>query len=349
MNLTDLVSAKEISVYWTGTASNKMPYLGEILFPPKKQLGLDLSYIKGSQGLPVALAPASFNADAPIRERIGISEVKLKMAFFRERMVIDEEERQKLLLIAGSNNYNILRPVIEKIYDDASALIDGVNVNAERMRMQLLSGATIKVLEKRGAYDYKYPFKSSHKIALTGTSRWSDTANSNPVRDIIEWQDFVEDETGNRPTRAICSRKTWGYLMDNENIKKDMNVQNGLNIIMDKDTLLSYFIKKTGLAISVYNKKYALSLDGASQQFFPDNVFTLLPAGTLGTTWFGTTPEEADLLSSDQSRAKVEIVNTGVAVTSRIIEHPVNSETIVSAICLPSFEAADSILIATVA
>ena len=43
--------------------------------------------------------------------------------------------------------------------------------------------------------------------------------------------------------------------------------------------------------------------------------------------------------------ANVSIVDTGVAITTTQVVDPVNVETIVSQICLPSFEAADSVYI----
>ena len=70
--------------------------------------------------------------------------------------------------------------------------------------------------------------------------------------------------------------------------------------------------------------------------FYPDDRASFLPASTLGSTWYGTTPEEADLVA--KTGIDVTIVNTGVAVTTLIKEHPVNVETIVSEIVLPSFE-----------
>lgn len=348
MDIFDLVNPREIAVYWQGVASNTIPYLGEVLFPSQKKVGLTLSWIKGSQGLPVALMPAEFDTDAPIRDRIGVSRIETEMAFFRERMVIKEKERQELLNALAAQNAAQLQAIVKPIYDDTTNLIKGVDVDAERMRMQLLSTGKIGIEANRVKYNYDYKFKSSHKIGLTTTSKWSDTVNSNPVKDIMEWQEFAESESGNKPTRAICTRKTWGYLMDNEKIKKDMNVEKGQNLILTDSMLQQYFINKLGLTISVYTKKYALTVAGASQQFFPDNVFTLLPDGKLGNTYYGTTPEEADLMTG-ASQAQVQIVNTGVAVTSYKKVHPVNVETIVSAICLPSFELADSVIIATVA
>ena len=73
----------------------------------------------------------------------------------------------------------------------------------------------------------------------------------------------------------------------------------------------------------------------------------MIPDGDLGNTYFGTTPEESDLMSGNTD-AQVEIVNTGVAITTIKEPHPVNIMTVVSAIVLPSFEAIDNIFIATV-
>ena len=107
--------------------------------------------------------------------------------------------------------------------------------------------------------------------------------------------------------------------------------------------MLKKYIKDE-LEIDVYvNDLMYKDVSGTSQKFVSDNTVSLLPAGDLGKTVFGTTPEESDLLSSNV--ANVAIVDTGVAVTT--IEHadPVNVETKVSMICLPSFPTADQVYI----
>ena len=64
-NIFDLVNPKAIATYWIESGSNKIPYLGATLFPPQKQLGIDLSWFKGSDGLPVELAPAAYDTKQP--------------------------------------------------------------------------------------------------------------------------------------------------------------------------------------------------------------------------------------------------------------------------------------------
>ena len=53
-------------------------------------------------------------------------------------------------------------------------------------------------------------------------------------------------------------------------------------------------------------------------------------------------PDEAILIDCLES-AEVSIVNTGVAITRTIQDHPVNINTFASEIVLPSFERMDSV------
>lgn len=72
-------------------------------------------------------------------------------------------------------------------------------------------------------------------------------------------------------------------------------------------------------------------------------MFTIFPEGKLGTFWFGTTPEQSDLMASNV--ANVSVVDVGVAVTTSQKVDPVNVETKVSMIGMPDFPTADNIYI----
>ena len=69
-----------------------------------------------------------------------------------------------------------------------------------------------------------------------------------------------------------------------------------------------------------------------------------MPDGPLGETHYGTTPEESDLMSG-ATDAEVSLVNNSVAVTTSKQIDPVNVETKVSMVMLPSFEMADGVFI----
>jgi len=338
----DYVTAKEIAAYWVEGASNRIPYLGATLFPGKKQLGLELSWLKGSKGLPVSLKPSAFDTKPTLRDRIGFDRLVTEMPFFREAMMITEKDRQNLNNVIASGNEKAIEMIVRNIYDDAAGLIDSAEVVFERMRMQLLSTGKIAITENGNALDYDYQFDSDHLETLENTAMWSDLDDSTPIQDIQDWCDAIEDDTGIRPNRAICSRATLLYLIQNAGILKELEE---LKLMKTEENIRMVIEKHTKVQIAVYNKKYSAS--GSAVQFFPDNVFTLFPAGVLGSSVFGTTPEESDLMTS--ANADVQIVNTGVALTSlKKVEIPVNVETVVSMIGLPSFEGIDTVFIATV-
>lgn len=343
-SIFDLVQAEEIATYYETMEVDRIPYLGEALFPRKKQLGLELGWIKGAGGVPVVLKSSAFDTKADLRDRIGFQEVQTDMPFFKEGMLVKEKDRQELNKVMASGNQSYIDLIINKIFDDSTTLIAGAEAQEERMRMQLLSTGKVSGASGDVVYDYDYGFNPNHKETLKTTNKWSDLEKSNPIDDIQRWKNIVADNTGTEPTRAICSRKTFSYLMSNLKLKMDLNPAGGQNIIMTDSMLNQYLEAKLGLTIQVYNKRY--SEDGETKQFFPDDVFTLIPDKTLGNTYHGTTPEESDLMTSNV--ANVSVVNGGMAITTTKETDPVNVFTKVSVIMMPSFESIDETFIATV-
>lgn len=348
-NIYDLVNPKAIATYWTESGSNKIPYLGATLFPPQKQLGIDLSWFKGSDGLPVELAPAAYDTKTTFRDRIGVSKIDAEMPFFKEGFLIKERDRMEINKAINAANADYVMPIIQHIYNDAANLIKSAEVTNERMRMQLLSSGTIAISANRQAYNYDYKFVSAHKETLLTTGKWSDTVNSDPVADIIRWQRVINDDTGVIPTMAVCTSKTIGYLLANQKIKLGINAMNsnGANVPINKVQLRNYLsIMCDSLQLAEYNKKF-LTKAGVATLFFPDETFSLFTDGNLGNTYYGTTPEESDKLAG--TNATLEIVSTGVAIKTIKRADPVNVETIASMVALPSFEAIDTVFIGTVA
>lgn len=339
-NVMDLVSAKALTTYWQETVSNRIPYLGEGLFPSKKKMGLDLAWIKGYKGLPVALKPSHFDTKATVRDRIGVKKIETEMPFFREAMTIKERDRQELLRFRDNDSENLYSAIISEIFDDRAQLIEGALIQSERMRMQLLVSGGITISANNVDYTYNYDvdgeWMNNNYEVLSGTSLWTDTENSTPLEDIREMQQKIVDLTGVKPTRAIMTQKTWNYLLQNKSIKLAINpIAGGQNLVRDAE-LRSLLSSELGVTVAIYDKKFKTET-GATQNFYPDGYVTLIPTGSLGNTYYGTTPEEADLMSANFN-GEVSVVETGIAVTTINIPHPVNKETIVSEIVLPSFE-----------
>lgn len=340
MSIFDLIKAPELTSYWEEHIQDMPPYLGEELFPADKKLGLKLDWIKGANGLPVVLKPSAFDAGAVPRARIGFDKLSTQMPFFKESTYVDEELRQELNMVLETGNQAYIDAVVRRVFADETHLLEGARARREEMRMMALTTGAIAITANGQAYSYDYGMPSDHKSKVT--TSWS-TTTSDPIEDMRTAMDKIEDDTGIRPTRGVCTRKTWGYLRKNEKIIKSIFVlSNGQVSALSDARLSQYLMDELGLELIVYGKRYKND-EGTATQFVPDDTVVLFPAGELGTTWFGTTPEESDLMGGKV--ANVSITDVGVAVTTIEKADPVNVETKVTMICLPSFEAADSVYI----
>lgn len=352
MNIKDVYSAKAIALVNTEAGSNKIAYLGDGLFPAKKKMGLDLKWIKTHKGLAVSLAPSAFDSKSTLRTREGFKVAETEMAFFKESLLLKEADRQEILRVQEATDPYAI-DVLGRVFNDAETLIDGALVVPERMRMQLLTPPStgskagrpqISFSADGATYAYDYDpngtYASNNFLELsTSTDKWNDHTNSDPLKDVQTAIESLESSTGSRPAYMIVSALTMKHLKQNANIKSAILAQNATaNIFMTDAKVKELFDLELSIKIIVYTKMYK-DETGTAQKFFADGYATLIPEGALGNTWFGTTPEEADLLA--KADVDCAIVNTGVAVTVTTSTDPVQTKTTVSEIVLPSYERMD--------
>ena len=343
-----LFSPAAIGANWTENVSNRIPYLGEGLFPARKQAGLDLKWIKGSKGIPVSLMPSAFDAKATFRDRIGVEKVETEMPFFREGFKLKERDRQDILR-AQSANDPYVNAAINNVFDDANQLIEGALVVSERERMQLLfalnGNVGISITANGVDYTYNYDpngaWKASNYFELS-TGKWTDHTNADPFGDIQDAKDAISAKTGADLRIAIMNKATFKELRLNKNIKDRYLSKSGAAFGYLTDSEIIEILKDTNDldGIVLYVKQY-LNENKVASKFVPDGYVALIPAGALGETCYGTTPEEADLMGKNV--AQVQIVETGIAITQIVDPHPVNLNTFASEIVLPSFERADEV------
>ena len=339
MTIFDLMQSQELVAYWQELVKDEAPYPCEELFPNDKKRGLKLDWLKGARGLPIVLKTSAFDAAAVPRGRIGFDKLSANMPYFKESTFIDEELRQDLNMVLETGNQVYVDAVMNRVFDDEMRLLRGARASRERMRMMALTTGAIAMAANGQSFVFDYGV--THKG--TASVSWSDRENSDPIEDIRQAKEAIEQETGCTITRAMCDGKTWRDLRNNEKIKKEIFVlTNGVGALTNKQ-LDNYIADQLdGLKIRVNKYRYK-DEQGNTQAFMPENTFVMFPDGVLGTTWFGTTPAESDLMAGNA--ANVSITDTGVAVTTVQKADPVNVETIVSMICLPSFESADEVYI----
>lgn len=348
MDFRELFTPRAIAANWEEVASNQIPYIGTALFPARKKAGLDLAWIKGSKGLPVSLMPSAFDAKATFRDRIGVKRLETEMPFFREGFKIKEKDRQEILRVQEQND-PYLDEVLSRMFDDANELLAGANVVPERMIMQLLfpTDGQPKIVIKANGVDYSYNYdpdgswynsgSGGNYFVLTSGALWTATSTADPFANFKTVQDAISAKTGTRPSVAVMNSTTFNLLHKIDAVKNRFLSAGGiaLGYLSDGD-VKRVFQDTNGITFIVYDKQYK-NESGTAASFVPDGYVAIMPQGALGNTWYGTTPEEADLRGG-ASKAEVSIVNTGVAITQILDEHPVNLNTFASEIVLPSYE-----------
>ena len=348
MILSDVFTAESVAANWTEAASNATLYYGAGLFPAKKKAGLDLKWICGNKGLPVSLAPSAFDTKSSLRDRIGIKLNKAEMAFFRESMLVKEADEQEILRVQDAGDPYAV-DVLERVFDDAQTLIDGANVVPERMIMQLLAplGGKMGIEIQADGVDYTYNYdpdgswKKQHYLELKGAAKWLASDTCDPMQVLEDAMDAQETLSGNRPAVVLMSKATFQMMKQSKKLRDNILSQNlTANVNYSTARVKAYVEEELQVTLVIYSKQYRKE-DGTAAKFYPDNILMLLPDGELGSTYYGTTPEERTLMQD--VGADVTLVNTGVAVAVTRTNDPVHTKTTVSEIVLPSFERMDAV------
>lgn len=343
MRAQDIVSTKALKLTHTEVASNKIPYLGAGLFPNVKKMGIDLKQIRTAKGLPVTLNPSAYDTVSTIRSREGFKVDETEMAFFKESTLVKERDKIELLRVQDANDPYALE-VYKSVFNDFETLYDSADVVAERMRMQLLSSAgghpSISLKGDGATYEYNYDpngeYAANNYVELTGTSAWTDTTNSDPIADVKRAKKAVKKMWGADPELLIINDNTMDLLIANAKVRQYILSQNVTAIVNVDETTVSDIFKLLAKVTLVNYDKAFKNESGVAQDFYPDGFATLVPNGALGNTYYGTTPDEIELLND--AEVDTVVLDDKVTVTVTHTSDPAQTKTTLSEVLLPSFE-----------
>lgn len=339
-SIFDLVTSANLVAYWIEKNVNEQPMLGETLFPYQREVGIKLDWIKGASDQPVALRLSAYDSKAIRRDVQGIESYTTKMPFFKESKYIDEELRQQLNTLLQTNNAGLINSLVAKIFNQEIQLIQAARISLERMRMELLGSGTITLASNGQSYNYDFGIPVDQKVTVT--KNWSDP-KADIIKDINDIVDAAKAK-GVVITRAICNNSVINAMKKNDAIRNQIYVLAGGAISSISGAKALEFVKQeTGITFYSYDNVY-VDENGVAHKYVADNTVSFLPDGTLGATHMGTTPEESDL-GTGATAAVVSVLPEGIAVTTYGTEDPVNIETKVSMVGMPSFERANEVYI----
>ena len=332
MSFADAFNQTELIDY-SRTMTTK-PFLGDMLFPNRKSVDLKASFTELGAMIPIVASVHGFDTSAEIGSRDGFNVLEIEKMLIKRKLPINEE---LLIKLSNPRNQQEFSELIERLYNDARILSEGVLARCEAMKMEVLANGSLSFDENNVKLTLDYQVPSGHKETLTGTSLWSDTANSKPLEDIQEWYDKIVDDQGVAPERALTSNKVVRLLCKNASIQLAVYGQNQAGKLVTLTELNNLFETMGLPLIETYDEKYRKqSANGKYTQirYFPEDKFVMFPIDNLGNGCFGYTPEERNLAKT------YDVTGMGnVTLTTYDTSDPVAQWTKATGLFVPTFPA----------
>ena len=346
LQLKDAFTARALGIAWNNYKQSLglPPYLGRSFFGTNKKEGLDLRFIKGSKGLPVALKASNFDAQAPLRDGIGFSDIQNEMPFYRESYMVTEKEEQDYASYQEGNP-DMAKQVLREIMKSPLDLIYADGVPKISVKIDGKDTYYVDYTNDNGT-----AYKATHYFENISTAdKWSAKNTATPIQDILDVQEQHNDNTGEVLSTFVMNSKTWKMFCNAEDTKKQILGVTAYNegMRLTANDVKAYMLDMYNITILVYNQMFK-EADGTSSTFIPDGVVTGIAgnANQLGEVYFGTTPEER---SANKQNGEFTLTETGIAVWTYQTPHPINTHCVVSEIVLPSYENMDSVFVMKVA
>lgn len=351
MDLKDFINSQNIALYM-----KELPLedtVDRVLFPSRKQLSNELEVAKGAKKKPVALKKSTFDVAAKQRSlSASIDVIKKEMPYFKESIPLKEKDRQQLIIALQSGNQNLVQALTQQVFENYESLIKGAEVDAKRMRAQVIQNGYINITSDDGDIMVDYGVPDSHKETISSSTKKWNVATADIVGDIAKYQKVITDDHHDKPNIALMTEKTFlDTFLINTAIKADLNgnVSNQNRILSEQD-FLNFAKERLGLnVVFLENTTFMPTIDGEPVAYYEDGKVTFMSGKTLGETVYGATPEEFDKVYGS---GKADTSMTGdlnaVAVTTMLKEDPVTIDTKASVTMVPSFDRADEVFFAKV-
>lgn len=233
------------------------------------------------------------------KPQIAWSEQLITLALLDEREPISEEDWMKL----NSPVEEIRRSVGMDIVDKGRTLKTRNERLTEWMRWQAFQGELTIPYDNGASNLYvNYGLRATHKPVAS--TLWSSTSTADPVSDIQAWSEVIAADTGYYGNKIHMNSKTYGYLVNNVNVKNAINFYapsaNTIFRPRREDILNLFSTFAVGMELVIY--------DNGFRDSPTDPALTTFPIGTTSLTKY--LPDGYVLMTTDYTLDGVQIADT---------------------------------------
>lgn len=293
---------------------------------------LDYRLSRGGQGLADAGVFRSYDTEAPIISRPGISRISGELPPLSAKLRLDEYSRLRQRKLDNQ--------IQSQILNDAERLTRGLAARMELARGDALVNGTVTISENGVSATVDFGRNAAHSV--TTATLWS-AGGADPLADLRTWRDTYVDNTGDEPGVILTSRKVLANLMQNAAVRNLVFPGSNQPSVVTESAVNQVLQAFSLPPITTYDAR--VNVGGSATRVIPDNRVILLPQGQsqLGSTLWGTTAEALDPdFGIDSTQAP------GIVAGSYSTKDPVALWTKASAIGIPVLANPDLSFVATV-
>ena len=333
-SILELFTQKEVLNYLKDRKYLAM--MGEELYPEVKKQSLEFDMLTNSSKTPVIASVHGFDTESEIGQREAQKKA-IELALIKRKMQLKEKE---IIALESPRNEAEKQYLMQDVYNDIDTLVESIRARVELMRMELTATGKITLNENglKATIDFGVPKENK----ATGIN-W-DSADSNPIIDLLKWKDKLDSAPG----RILTSTTILAKILANKNV---------VNALFGKDSMriatvgeLNNYLEQLQLPkIYTYDQKYRkLEANGkyTKNRYFPENALVMMPSEPLGETLYGPTAEEIRL----QRDPSIDIRQVGniLAMVYEESKDPVGTWEKAVATALPALNCADELFQATI-
>jgi hypothetical protein len=282
-------------------------------------------FSRGGEGLTEAATYRSYDAEAPIGSRPGVTRVTGELPPISRKIRLGEYER---LL-----QRRLDEAIGDQIFSDATRMMRAIAARIELARGEALSNGSLVFNENGVVATLDFGRAAGHTV--TAGTVWSNPA-ATILSDLLSWRStYVTTNDGLAPGAIVTSETVIAAMLRNTELRTLLATTAGTPSIVSRDNLNQVLAAHGLPPIFEYNAQ--VRVNGTAQRVIPSDRVLLLPAGSeaddgtvLGTSLWGTT---AEALSSDYAIEESEA--PGIVAGAYETKDPVALWTKASAIAVP--------------
>ncbi len=327
----DVVDVQELTGFVRGVQLERELNVFQLSrFLPNENID-DIEYrvVKGGINDQDVASIRAWDTESPIGSRQGISRLMGELPPISKKIRLGEEERLRRRSLDRGGD---IQQIADAIYADADNMARAVAARIELLRGEALYSGALNINENGVIQTVNFGRSGTHSVTLTGADLWSAYSTSDPVKNLLTWQQTYVDTNGVKPAICVISTTALNHLLLNDKIRTIASSISGAPSILSEMTL-NTVLSAYGLPpLWVYDTKVRIA--GTATRVIPaDKVIFVPPAGEpLGRTFIGTTAESLELAGANQMSQ--DDLSGMVAVVEKTFD-PVATWTKAAVVALP--------------